>query len=67
MSIDPEVYRALAVAAALRLYARTGMLANKSYRPAALLRTAAVITGKKFKRGAYLEAAEALRTWAHSQ
>jgi hypothetical protein len=59
-----EVYRALVVANALRLYARTGLKVNRAYTPTAMLRTASIMTGRKFKRGQYLEAADALEAEA---
>lgn len=59
-----QVYRALAIASALRLYARTDMKANRAYTPSAMLAAAAQITGRAFKRGQYLEAADALKSWA---
>lgn len=61
-----NVYRALAVASALRLYAKTGMKANRAYTPTAMLRVASEMTGKTFKRGQYREAADALSALADS-
>ena len=55
-----EVFRAAAIASVLRLYARTGLKANRAYTPSAMLRVAGEITGRKFKRGQYHEAADAL-------
>ena len=59
-----SVFRALTVASALKLYARTGMKANRAYTPAKMMRVAREITGKNFKARDYLLAAEALREWA---
>lgn len=56
--------RALTIAAALKLYAKTGMKPNRAYTPTNMLRAAEQITGKKFKRGQYLQAADALREYA---
>lgn len=58
------VFRARAVASALRLYARTGLKANRAYTPSAMLAVATEVTGRKFKRGQYAEAAAALDAWA---
>jgi len=54
-------YQCLAIAGALRLYARTGIKAGRAYTPTNMLATAAKLTGQKFKRGQYMEAANALR------
>lgn len=58
------VYRAITISSALRLYAHTGIKANRAYTPSAMLEVAAEITGKHFKRGQYAEASQALREWA---
>lgn len=58
------VYRAIAISSALRLYARTGIKANRAYTPTAMLRVASEYLGHPFKRGQYAEASEALREWA---
>lgn len=57
---DPETIRRLAIASALRLYARTGMKANRSYTPKAMMATAERLTGQRFAPRDYLGAAEAL-------
>lgn len=62
-----NVYRATAIGAALRLYAKTGLKVNRAYTPTAMLKAANEITGQSFKRGQYAEAGEALRTWAQAQ
>lgn len=54
----------MTLAAAIDLYAKTGIKANKSYTPTNMLRTASKITGKTFKRGQYEAASEALREHA---
>lgn len=56
--------RARVLQSALRMYARTGMKANTAYTPTRMLAAASSITGKKYKRGAYLQAADDLGTWA---
>ena len=59
-SINPEVYQALVIARALKLYAKTGIKANRAYTPTNMLRMATKITGKSFKRGQYMEAHDAI-------
>jgi hypothetical protein len=59
-----EVFRAIVIANALDLYARTGMKANRMYTPANMRRTAEHITGKKFKARDYAGMAAALREYA---
>lgn len=59
-------YQALAIAAGLRFYARTGRQINRAYTPTRMLRFAERITGKKFKRGQYVEAESALREFVFS-
>ena len=54
-------YRAVVMANALDLYARTGLKPNRSYTPTAMLAVASEITGLPFKRGQYAEAASAIR------
>ena len=58
---DPEVYRALTIASALRLYARTGIKANRAYTPKAMMAMAGKITGQTFRAKDYLGAATALK------
>lgn len=58
-----EMFRAFAIAQALRLYAKTGMQANRAYTPTAMLKAASSITGKKYKRGQYVQAADDLTIW----
>ena len=53
---DPNLYRALAIAKALKLYANTKMMVNKAYTPTAMLRNAAQITGNNYRRGEYMKA-----------
>jgi hypothetical protein len=66
-----NVFACAAVASALRLYARTGMKANRSYTPTNMLRfanTTLGLTGKKaFKRGQYIEAADALSAFVQAE
>lgn len=57
---DVNIFRGVVIASALRFYAMTGMRINRAYTPTAMLRAAAKIKGRKFKRGQYLEAADAI-------
>lgn len=56
--------QATIVASALEIYHETKMKVNRAYTPSAMLRTASQLTGQKFKRGQYLEAAKALREYS---
>lgn len=62
-----SVYQVLVIASALRLYAKTGMKANRAYTPTAMLAAAKRITGRAFKRGQYVQAADALKAWADAK
>jgi hypothetical protein len=59
-----DVYRAIVLASALRMYARSGIKANRAYTPTAMLKAAEEYVGHPFKRGQYAEAAEELSAWA---
>lgn len=56
--------QATILASALEMYHKTKIKVNRAYTPSNMLATATNITGKKFKRGQYLEAAKALREYA---
>lgn len=58
-----ELTRALVLASALRMYAKTGMKANTAYTPKNMRLTTEKITGKKFKARDYLAMADALDQW----
>ena len=62
----PEVYQAIVIAKALRLYARTGIKASRACTPRNMIRTAERITGRKFAARAYIEAATALEEFANA-
>lgn len=62
-----SVFAMAAIASALRIYAKTGMKMNRAYTPKAMLAAAARYTGKTFKRGQYLAAAEALSEKVQSE
>lgn len=59
-----RLFQARTIARALRLYAATGMRANRAYTPSAMLKAAGSITGKRYPRGWYIQAADDLKTWA---
>jgi hypothetical protein len=59
-----SVFQARVIAAGLRLYARTSIKPNSAYTPRNMMAAAARITGRKFAARDYLNAAEALDTWA---
>lgn len=68
--VGPEavaIYRATVVASALRLYAKARIRVNRAYTPTAMLAVASEVTGRTFKRGQYLEAANALDEWRAQQ
>ena len=59
---DVGIFRAIAIASALRLYARSGMRVNRAYTPKAMLAAAEQITGQVFKgKNKYMAAAQALQ------
>lgn len=62
--MTPQIYQALAVASALRTYAKTGMKVNSAYTPKNMLATASKITGKTYERGDLEKAAADLKAWA---
>jgi len=55
-----ELYRLAVLASALKLYGQHGIRANRGYTPTRMLQAASQALGVTFKRGAYLQAAEAL-------
>jgi hypothetical protein len=57
------IYRATVIEHGLRFYAKTGMKVNRAYTPAAMIRAATDITGKKFKARDYIGAADAILAW----
>lgn len=59
-----NVFACLAVAQGLRFYAKTGMKINSAYSPSTMLKFVERTTGRKFKRGQYVEAAECLKEYA---
>ena len=59
-------FRAAVIASALKLYGKTGIKANRAYTPAAMMKAAEQITGKRFKARDYRGAAEAVQLWAQT-
>lgn len=59
-----EYFAAEVLASALRFYAKTKMQVNRAYTPTTILRAAKRYTGKDYKRGQYLIAAEDVAKWA---
>lgn len=62
-----EIYRAVIIKHSLLFYAKTKMKVNSAYTPTNMLNAAHQITGKKFKRGQYVEAATAIDEWLKTQ
>lgn len=58
-----NTYVAVVLKSAIKLYAKTGIKANRAYTPTNMLAKAGEITGKKFKRGQFDAAVEALDEW----
>ena len=55
-----NIYACITVKVALASYARCKMIMNRAYTPTNMLKFVEQQTGKKFKRGQYLEASEYL-------
>jgi hypothetical protein len=58
-----NLYRAVMLGQALRMYAKTKMLATRNATPSVMLRMAAEYSGKTYKRGQYVQAADDLQIW----
>jgi hypothetical protein len=56
-----EVFRLLAFASGLDLYAKTKIIPNRMWTPMRMLRIAEEATGKTYKRGQYAQAAADIR------
>lgn len=56
-------YVAIVLRSGLALYAKTGMRPSSHWTPGRMMKRAASITGKTFKRGQYSEAITALDAW----
>ena len=57
---DVSIFAAAALASGLRLYAKAKIIPNRAYTPTAMLKAAGTYTGKAYKRGQYLQAADDL-------
>jgi hypothetical protein len=58
-----NLYKAIVLRSGLQLYARTGMKPNRAWTPTAMLDMAASYTGKKYRRGQHMDAANDLAVW----
>lgn len=58
-----NTFVAISLKSAIKLYARTGMKANRAYTPKNMLAKASEITGKAFKARDYDGAIAALEAW----
>lgn len=58
-----SVVQATVLESALRMYARSGMLMTRGATPTKLLALANGITGKTYKRGDYIKAADDVKVW----
>lgn len=65
--MEPRIYQALALAAGLRLYAKTRIKPNRAWTPKGMRETAERITGRKFQARDYQGMADALQSWAKAQ
>jgi hypothetical protein len=62
-----RIYQMMVIAAALRLYAKSGMKVNRNYTPNAMMRAATHLTGARFKPRQYLLAADVLEAAARGE
>lgn len=61
------VFRAITIRRALLIYDKTKSQVNTAYTPRNMLLAATQITGQKFQRGQYKQAAAALDEWIRKQ
>lgn len=57
-------YCATVIASGLRLYGKSHIIPARAWKPMTMLAAASKITGKTYKRGEYIKAADDLQTWA---
>jgi hypothetical protein len=57
------LFRTAALASALGLYAKCGMIPTRGVTITRMLQSASAVTGKKYKRGEALKAQADLKTW----
>jgi hypothetical protein len=62
-----SLVQAITLKHSIEFYAKTGMKVTRMATPKYMLQLATHITGKKFKRGQYEQAAAALGTWIEEQ
>lgn len=61
-----KFFQVTALAAAIKLYDKCGMIPSRGVTISKMMKSAEAITGKKYKRGAYLQAHEDLMTWSRT-
>jgi len=61
-----EAFRAITIAHALRLYAKSGMKVNRAYTPKRMMQVASAMTGHSYKARDYVGAADDLQSWANA-
>lgn len=66
-SIEPRMFQALTIKSALKLYANTGMKANRMYTPKDMMQMVHKITGVKLKPRDYHGGVAALQKWIEEQ
>lgn len=58
-----NLFRAKTLASALRMYAKTGMLPTRGVSPTKMLQLARQYTGKEYRRGQHMLAANDIQVW----
>lgn len=59
-----NLFRAKLLAESLRMYARCGLIPTRGVTPTRMLAMATEYTGKTYKRGQYVQAADDIQKWA---
>ncbi|QIV65883.1 hypothetical protein Cp1R7AA1_020 [Mesorhizobium phage Cp1R7A-A1] len=62
-----SVFQAITIKSALKLYAKTGIKANRAYTPTNMMAMAKKITGKKLAARDYMGGVAALESWIEEQ
>ena len=65
--MNPSIYQAIVIKGALKLYANTGIKANRDYTPKNMMAMVLKITGKKLKARDYMGGVAALEGWLEEQ
>lgn len=60
---QPQLFQAMAIKSAIRVYAKTGMKVNRAYTPKNMMAMAQKITGKARKARDYQGAIDDLNDW----